>query len=135
MESIIGNKTKKLRARLGISTDGVRRELLGFLKASSKTTFAIRAHAYDDREAASLTALGQDMVRFRLFLGGRGTQALPIIGACKLFLQSENIFHHFQKRTANGNTDRMRSEGPRTTKCEARALHAPSFRADGTRPR
>ena len=60
MESIIGDKTRRLRTRLGISADGVRRELLGFLQASPKMTFAIRAHAFDGREAASLTALGQN---------------------------------------------------------------------------
>ena len=81
MESIIGDKTRRLRTRLGISADGVRRELLGFLQASSKMTFAIRAHAFDGREAASLTALGQDMVRFR-FLGGWYSIILHVIVIC-----------------------------------------------------
>ena len=171
MESIIGDKTRRLRTRLGISADGVRRELLGFLQASSKMTFAIRAHAFDGREAASLTALGQDVVRFRCLGGGvlnnlachshicpltshpyeAGTERAGIspdqarrwgypgfAHYRRMYTIStfgKHIFHHFQKRTANGNADRPRAEGPRTTRCEACASHAPSFRADGTRPR
>ncbi|CAM9567258.1 unnamed protein product, partial [Ascophyllum nodosum] len=47
---------KQLRERLGATNDGVRRELLGFLQASSKMTFAIRAHVFDAQEAACVTS-------------------------------------------------------------------------------
>ena len=63
MSNLIPEKMKQLRERLGATNDGVRRELLGFLQASSKMTFAIRAHVFDAREAACLTSYAEDLVR------------------------------------------------------------------------
>ena len=75
MINMVGDKTSQLRARFGISDDGVLRELLGFQDDFRDP---------DARLAASLTVLGQDMVRFRVvFFGGRGaSRDLPIMGAC-----------------------------------------------------
>jgi len=63
MAHTIPEKIKQLRERMDSTNEGVRLELLGFLQASSKMSFAIRAHSYDDREASCLTALAQDVVR------------------------------------------------------------------------